>query len=222
MDIKSQFGAVAENYDEQRRKFIPCFDDFYGIAIDNLELDIPDPRILDLGAGTGLFSSMTLDKYPSANITLVDISEKMLEIARKRFSGNENIEVICQDFSTFRSDKKYDAVISSLAIHHLEDNRKKKLYDSIYDMLRKDGLFIHAEQVEGETPYFKEMNNNRWRYSVENSGLSREEIDAGYERVKLDKRTPLSVQLQWLKDSGFAEVDCLYKYYDFTVIYCKK
>ncbi len=222
MGIKSQFDAIAQSYDKQRPKFIPCFNDFYGIAIDNLELSIPNPRIIDLGSGTGLFSDFVLQKYPDALITLVDISEKMLDIAKERFVNNANIQIICEDFSVYKPQGKFDAVISSLAIHHLEDAAKIKLYSNIYSILKEGGLFINAEQVEGETPYLKELNHSRWIESVETSGLSQEEIQAGYDRAKLDKRTTLSKQIKWLKNSGFVEVDCLYKYYDFTVIYCKK
>lgn len=40
------------------------------------------PTILDLGAGTGLYSSLILAKYSKAHITLIDLSEGMLEIAK--------------------------------------------------------------------------------------------------------------------------------------------
>lgn len=221
-NLQSQFNSIAQCYDRQRTRLVPCFDDFYGIAIDNLNLSISNPKILDLGAGTGLMSDFVLQRYPEAIITLVDISDKMLDIARQRFASNTNITIICQDFSTFRSEKQYNAIISSLAIHHLEDKKKKELYKNIYAMLKSDGLFINAEQVEGEDSYFSNLNDKRWRQAVEKSDLTQDEIKSAYERVNLDKRSPLSSQLKWLNESGFEEVDCLYKYYDFTVIYCKK
>lgn len=222
MNIESQFNAIAQHYDKQRTRLIPCFDDFYGIAVRNLELSVSNPVILDLGAGTGLFSDLVLQKYPQAKITLVDISDKMLDIAKERFNNNSNIQILCQDFTNLEAENKYDAVISSLAIHHLVDDDKIKLYNNIYKMLKKGGLFIHAEQVEGETPFIAQLNNDRWKESIENSDLTQTELEAAYQRVSLDKRSPLSVQLDWLKKSGFKEVDCLYKYYDFTVIYSKK
>lgn len=221
-DIQDKFNAIATEYDRQRPMFIPCFYDFYGIAIDNLVLENPNPRILDLGAGTGLLSSFVLQKYPTAKITLVDFSEKMLTVARERFIGNDNISFICQDITKISSEEKYDAVVSSLAIHHLTDADKQILFKRIYEILDVDGLFINAEQVEGETPYLKELNHNKWVQSVEMSGLTESEKNAGYERVKLDKRTSLSKQLMWLESIGFSDVDCLYKYYDFVVMYCKK
>lgn len=221
-NLEQQFNEIAQSYDRQRPMFIPCFYDFYGTAVDNLVFDTPNPKILDLGAGTGLFSEFVLRKYPSASISLVDVSEKMLDIAKERFKDNKNVNFVCQNIETFEPDKTYDAVISSLAIHHLDDQNKINLYNRIYRMLQKNGLFINAEQVEGETPYLKALNHQKWTDFVENTELTREEKDAGYERVKLDTRSSLTEQLVWLKDSGFHEVDCLFKYYDFTVIYCKK
>lgn len=222
MTVESQFNSIARLYDKQRSALIPCFSDFYGIAIDNLNLSTTSPEILDLGAGTGLFSEFVQQKYPNAKITLVDLSQNMLDIAQKRFSSNKNINIIQQDFTTFKDEKLYDAVISSLAIHHLEDKAKANLYNTIFALLKSDGIFINAEQVAGESEYLNHLYDKEWREKVESSDLSREEIDASYERIKLDKRTPLSTQIKWLKDAGFKEVDCLYKYYDFAVFYCKK
>lgn len=222
MTVESQFNSIAQLYDKQRPSLIPCFSDFYGVAIDNLNLSTTSPEILDLGAGTGLFSEFVLQKYPNAKITLVDLSRKMLDVAKKRFSSNKNIDIIQQDFTTFKGEKLYDAVISSLAIHHVEDKAKAELYNTIFRLLKPEGIFINAEQVAGESEYFSRLYDKKWREKVEASDLSREDIDTSYERIKLDKRTPVSTQIKWLRDAGFKEVDCLYKYYDFAVLYGRK
>lgn len=222
MSVESQFNSIARLYDKQIPSLIPCFSDFYGVAVDNINLSTSSPEILDLGAGTGLFSEFILQKYPNAKITLVDLSQKMLDIAQKRFSSNKNITIIQQDFTNFKGEKLYDAVISSLAIHHLEDKAKAGLYNTIFSLLKPSGIFINAEQVAGESEYFSLLYDKEWRKKVEASDLSREEIDASYERIKLDKRTPVPTQIKWLRDAGFKEVDCLYKYYDFAVLYGRK
>ncbi len=220
--VKSKFNSIAQRYDKQRTRLIPCFQDFYQTAVENLELNTSSPNILDMGAGTGLLTEFVLQKYPDANVTLVDLSEKMLEMAETRFSSHSNIKIVCQDFTTFTNEYPYDAVLSSLAIHHIEDFNKIKLYNSIYSIVKEDGIFINCEQISGDDDYFIRLYEKQWKNKVENSDLTQEEIDAAYERVKLDKRTPLYTQLEWLKKAGFKEVDCLYKYYDFAVIYCKK
>lgn len=84
--VKLLFDAGANDYDRQRGQLIPCFDEFYGMALSLADSSSPSPRILDLGAGTGLFSSMVMQKHPKAQFTLIDISDKMLEGARQRFT----------------------------------------------------------------------------------------------------------------------------------------
>ncbi|WP_128330510.1 trans-aconitate 2-methyltransferase [Apibacter sp. HY039] len=220
--VRSNFNSVAQKYDQQRSHLIPCFDDFYQIACENINYSGNSPKILDIGAGTGLFSNFVLKKYPDARITLVDLSEKMLEIAEKRFSDSPNVKIVCEDFTKHHFTDTYDVVISSLAIHHLVDQDKIELYNSIYFNLNQGGIFINAEQISGSSEYFVKLYEERWKEKIENSGLTDEEINAAYERIKLDKRSPLFQQLTWLSDAGFKEVDCLYKYYDFAVIYAKK
>lgn len=222
MNIAKAFDKASAQYDEQRKKLIPCFDDLYGIAIENMSLTTASPGILDLGAGTGLFSKMVLNKFPNAEIELIDIAEKMLEVAKERFNENNNVSIKVQDYVSLQPETKYDAIISSLSIHHLKDEDKIILYDNIYKWLKPGGLFINVDQVLAPTSYFEELYSNQWRNKVDNSGLDKETIKAAYERVKLDKRTPLTTQLTWLEEAGFKHVDCLYKYYDFVVFWCCK
>lgn len=221
-EIQRKFDAVSEKYDEQRRKFIPCFDDFYGISISMASVDTETPDILDLGAGTGLLSAFLMEKYPEATFTLVDMSEKMLDMAKNRFRGNSNVKYITADYSKYDFAEKYDMVVSALSIHHLEDEDKRDLYKKSYSILKENGIFINADQVHGETPFIENLNKTTWRRYVENSGLTEEEIMAGYERVKLDKDTSLGQQLDWLKEAGFCDVSCIYKYYQFAVIFGRK
>lgn len=222
MNLEKQFNEAAAEYDNQRRKLIPRYDDFYGTAVNNLCLDTEEPAILDLGAGTGLFSQLVLDKYPNAKIDLVDLSEKMLAIAEKRFIDNPDVHIITVDYTSYTPKKKYDAVVSSLSIHHLTDRDKIKLYNSIYEWLNPGGLFINAEQILGPNEITEQIYRDQWEKEIEQTDLSADELASAYERVKLDIRTPLNQQLNWLSDAGFTTFDCLYKYYSFAVIWAKK
>lgn len=221
-EIKRKFDAVSGKYDEQRRKFIPCFDDFYGVSVSIASVDTENPDILDLGAGTGLLSAFLMEKYPEATFTLVDMSEKMLEIAKNRFRGNSKVKYIEADYSKYDFEEKYDMVVSALSIHHLEDEDKKELYKRSYSILKESGIFINADLVHGETAFIENLNKTIWRQYVENSGLTEEEIAAGYERSKLDKDIEMNQQLNWLKEAGFRDVSCIYKYYQFAVMFGRK
>jgi tRNA (cmo5U34)-methyltransferase len=221
-EIQRKFDAVSRKYDEQRRKFIPCFDDFYGISVSMASTDTENPCILDVGAGTGLLSAFLMKRYPEASFTLIDIAEKMLEMAKDRFRSNSNVKYIAADYSRYDFAEKYDIVVSALSIHHLEDEEKNELYRKIYSILNENGIFINADQVHGETPFIENLNKATWRQYVENSGLPEEEIMAGYERTKLDKDSKVDQQLDWLKEAGFCDVSCIYKYYQFAVMFGRK
>lgn len=221
-DVKKKFNDNARQYDSQRKKLIPCFDDFYSTAAAVAETKNKKPNILDIGAGTGLLSSFIIEKYPDANLTLIDISEKMIEVAKSRLKYKTDVTYIIDDYTKYQFDKKYEIVISSLSIHHLTDIEKKELYARIYSILNQDGVFINADQVYGSTPFIEALYKSDWKLKVENSGLSKNEIQSAYERTELDKMAKLDDQLNWLKDIGFLDVDCIYKYYNFAVLFGRK
>lgn len=220
-DIRERYNDNAGLYDSQRKKLIPCFEDFYSMAVSLIETDNVKPDILDIGAGTGLLSSFILEKIPDAHITLIDISEKMLEAAKSRFK-DKAVACIIADYTKYQFGKKYDFVVSSLSIHHLTDKEKRQLYANIYSILKQNGLFINADLVLGSTPAIEALYQRILRYKVENSGLSKEELQSAYERSKLDKTAALEDQINWLKEIGFSDVDCVYKYYNFAVIFGRK
>ena len=220
--LKTKFNEHANQYDQQRKKLIPCFDDFYSIPVSIINTKKKNPSILDIGAGTGLFSSFLLEKYPNAKITLIDLSEKMIDISKKRFKGNPNVHYIIDDYTEHKFTNSFDIIISSLSIHHLNDSEKEKLYKKIFSILNSDGVFVNSDQVLGHTPFIEKMYRGDWVQKIESSGLTRSELEAAYERTKLDKMATLDKQLTWLKESGFKDVDCVYKYFNFVVMYGKK
>jgi SAM-dependent methyltransferase len=115
-DVKRAFDAAAAGYDGLRRQLIPCFDDFYGAAIDML--GFPDgaaPRVLDLGAGTGLLAERLLARWPQARLVLVDLSLDMLARAGERFAGSQaRVEIRAADYLRDPLGGPFDAQLSWL------------------------------------------------------------------------------------------------------------
>jgi len=221
--IQQSFNAVSEKYDRQRPILIPCFDDFYGMALTLSDEAKNVGSILDVGAGTGLMSALFAGKYPAAEITLVDFSENMLSKARDRFQGNDKIHYLQADFSTVDLEEtKYDLIVSGLAIHHLEPELKQLLFQKIYCALKPNGLFINADQVKGATDFSERIYTENWRNHVLNSPLTEEEKDSAFKRVALDIMSPLADQLKWLHDAGFSEANNYYQYFNFVVFAAKK
>jgi tRNA (cmo5U34)-methyltransferase len=221
--IRKAFDAVATGYDAQREYVIPDLRQFYSAAVWAAESPSASPAILDVGAGTGLLSALLLSKYPASTLTLLDISEKMLAVARERFSGCKNVMFRTGDYSRVDLGGPYGLVCSALSIHHLEPADKRRLFGRIFSALAPGGIFVNADQAEGETPYLSGKYREYWDEFLENGPLSASEsAEIRRRRDSLDKNERLSVQLSWLHEAGFSDVDIVYKNRNFIVTVARK
>ena len=219
MDIERQFNRVANEYDQNRRKFIPCFDDFYAGATSLIAHNIPAPKsILDLGAGTGLLSYFWFQHYPEANFVLVDIADEMLDVARKRFAGMQNVSCRVLNYMNELPDDDFDVVASALSIHHLEDADKQKLFSRIYEILPSGGLFVNYDQFCAEQPEINRWINSYWENQLGHSGLTDHDLALWRERKKLDRECSVGREIEMLNRSGFREVGCVYACQKFAVV----
>ncbi len=217
--ITERFDRVALNYDEQRKFFIPCYDYYYETSISFLSHCRNDfNSVLDLGAGTGLLTKHLFKEFPSAFFTLIDISDKMLEIARLRFENNVNIEYIIADYSEVLPQKKFDLIASALSIHHLENNSKIKLYSMIYEHLQNDGFFINLDQFNSNSLLINEHYNQWWYQYIENSSISENDRKLWLERRELDKENTIDETISMLKNIGFKDCECIYSFMKFGVV----
>ena len=218
MNAKRLFDAGADKYDQQRRMVIPCFNDFYQTAVNLIPFDKADSfTFLDLGAGTGLLTSFIINLFPNAKGTLIDVSEKMMEKAVERFSSNKRVSFLESDYSNDPLPDRNDIIVSAMSIHHLSDKEKKLLYQRVYDGLTRRGVFINADLVRGETVNTERNYQAMWMDWIKKVGLGDEELSGIIERMGHDRPSLLGDQLQWLKNIGFLDVDCYYKYYNFAV-----
>lgn len=215
--IKEQFGDVSSRYDAQRHSLIPCFEEFYTAGYPLIKRMNHPRTVLDLGAGTGLFSQFVRQIKPDLSFTLADLSLDMLHMAKERFKGLPHVEYIEFDFASDAIPGTYDLIISALAIHHLDDETKEMVYRKIYGALSAGGVFINADQVAGRSAGFDQFYKTDWQQTVRQSGLDEDAIGKAFERVKLDKFATLDAQLQMLDRAGFTEVDCFYKNLNFVV-----
>lgn len=214
------FSRDAREYDDLRRQLIPCFDDFYGTALRLIEdMAFKDAiRVLDIGAGTGLFSSLILQRYPQAHLCLLDASTGMLEQARQRFAVHDRVEFRLADMVEADLGGPWDLIVSGLAIHHLHDEEKRSLYGRIRAALRAGGLFVNAEQVSGPEPRSDQRYAQIWLEGIRQLGAPEDEIAKALERQSYDRCATVGDQLQWLREAGFSDVDCSFKAWRFAVI----
>ena len=219
MTIEEQFNLIAKEYDCNRRKFIPCFDDYYESITKLIISNIDTPsRVLDLGAGTGLLTYYWYKECPSAEYVLVDIADEMLEISRKRFAGIDRIQHKILDYSKDLPEGNFDAIISALSIHHLEDMQKEELFRNIYNKLPLGGVFVNYDQFCAGTANMNKWFNLYWENQLANSGLTERDIELWKERRKLDRECSVETEIAMLYRCNFSEVKCLYSYHKFSVI----
>lgn len=218
MTVKALFDDGALHYDGNRRKVIYCFDDFYGTLLDLLPFQRADRfSFLDLGAGTGLVSALIRQRFPNAEVHLVDVSEKMLEKAQERFAGQRAVRFYVLDYSWEALPGRYPLIVSALSIHHLSDAEKQQLLQKIFGALVPGGRFVHAELVLGATPNTEARYQNYWRRHLDSTDIDKKEIEAIYQRMACDRPATLDHQLSWMRAAGFVDVDCFFKRYNFTV-----
>ena len=221
--IRTAFDTIASQYDAQRQHVIPELDAFYETAVWAVDWPSDHPAILDIGAGTGLLSALLLQRYPEASLVALDISGQMLNVAKKRFAGNPNVRYITGDYVTTDLGGRYDLICSALSIHHLIDKDKRNLYQRIYETLNPKGVFVNADQAAGETLALDRYYMQYWDEFVRNGPLSGDEQkEILKRRDTLDLNAKLSVQLQWLRDCGFSDVDDVYRNRIFVVLTGRK
>ncbi len=217
-DAIGAFSAHAPEYDATRRAIVPCFDTFYGTAVEVLSLrGGPVERVLDIGGGTGLMSEAVLAAHPEAEVVILDGSGEMLSRAASRLQGRR-VELIEQDMRDALPGGPFDAVVSSLAIHHLEHSEQRLVYAAAAQRLRPGGVFVNAEHVAERTPWLERIGRARWRAAAAAAGASQEELDASDERMALNRCATTADCLGWLEAAGLEDCECFFTQFYFAVL----
>ena len=162
-------------------------------------------RILDLGCGDGRLLHLLMLDHPDAEGIALDFSPTMLDAARARFREAPRITVVDHDLDEPLPDLgRFDVVVSGFAIHHCPDVRKQVLYREIFAILQPGGLFCNLEHVASPTEALHER-------FLEALGITAAQEDPSNKLVQVE------TQLTWLREIGFVEVDCYWKWLELAL-----
>lgn len=161
-------------------------------------------RFIDLGTGDGRLIALVRERHPHASALGVDFSSPMLDRAARRFADDPLVELRKHDLAEpFACEGTVDAVVSALAIHHLEDDRKRALFEEVGLLLEPGGVFVNLDLAASSSS----AQHERFRRAI-----GREQDDPA------DRLTDLCSQLDWLREAGFTDVECEFKWLELTLI----
>lgn len=165
-------------------------------------------RFLDLGSGDGRMVALVRSRHPEASAVGLDNSEPMLARAADRFSADPLVELREHELGLpLTVEGPFDAVVSGLAIHHLEDERKRELFGEVRALLAPGGVFANLDLVRPASAQI----HARFRREIGRAGDD-----------PSDRLADLDEQLGWLREAGFGEVDCHFKWLEMALIVAVK
>ena len=163
-------------------------------------------RILDLGTGDGrLLALLQIDRPEMLGVG-VDFSELMLQAARQRFSDDDRMDLVSHDLAhQLPALGRFDAVVSSMAIHHLGHERKRTLCGEVFELLEPGGVFANFEHVASPTHRL-----HLAFFAAIGEPLAGEDPS--------DRLLAVEPQLTWLRELGFEDVDCYWKWLEMALL----
>lgn len=170
-------------------------------------------RVLDIGTGLGAAAAALLDAFPVATAVGLDISEEMIRRGHERMAAyGDRVCFVLGDFSSglpASVEGDFDAIISSIAIHHLPPEGKPRLYAACARRLRPGGALLNLDYVQPPDASLIE------RYQALRA---REDAERGLQATDGRQAPPrhfhggkLDEHLAWLGAAGLTAVDCFYK-----------
>jgi tRNA (cmo5U34)-methyltransferase len=223
---------VAKAFLDERSLMIPDLPRQLEVIHRVVSFHCPEPRrLLDVGAGDAILLATLLESFPRAGGVAVDFSPLMLERASRRLEKfGQRAAVLEADLlnSAWKNvlAGPFDVIVSSFAIHHLPDQRKRALYQEIHDLLSIGGVFLNSEHVastspSGEKMFVDAMTTHLYR------GRKEKGEDVTLEQVRQDFVAPadraanilalVEDQCRWLREIGFRDVDCFWKYFELAI-----
>lgn len=177
--------------------------------------------IIDLGVGTAITSDIIRNELPNATFDLIDFSENMLVGAKNRM-GEKNMRYIAGDYAELTYDKQYDIAVSVIGLHHQNTAGKKRMFQTIHDLLRPGGIFIFGDLMTYRDKHTAALQNAKhFHHLVEHTPDEKTLTEWAYHHMFLNDLSPMEDQIEWLEHIGFT-VSIEFTHFNTCLLICQK
>lgn len=219
LDVERFFDEFGDRYTESIRRSNPCYDVMLASAFEALPGDFVPREIIELGCGTGNLTLLLRSRWPEAAITANDVSAEALAECERRTAASLvrplKADMTALDFAP----GSFDLVLSSLAVHHLDDSQKRALCGAVARWLRPGGWFVLCDRFRTDAPHLAELHRRLRREHAFARGATDEEWQRWVQHeTEHDRPCLLAEQLGWLREAGFGVADCVWRRYAWATV----
>ncbi len=233
--VRETFQQFSTDYDARFPRLIPRYAEFHGVIVQRVTEHLqgtadrggPTPAHgpwLDLGCGTGQLSRRLLERLPDLRLHCVDLAPAMIERAREKLAPwGARVTFAVGNFLEAPLPAGAAGVVSALAVHHLEGNEKRVLFARLFGALAPGGLLVLGDAVTGGSEAYTAYYLRRWVEHMRASAMTDEEIASVLkDHEENDRFSSLDGQIAWMRETGFRQVECLWKHFLLVVVAAEK
>ncbi|MCX8131586.1 MAG: bifunctional GNAT family N-acetyltransferase/class I SAM-dependent methyltransferase [Clostridia bacterium] len=204
-EMSEFFDARADGYDSHMLKRVADIECYKCVA-ESIPVNSNEMDILDIGCGTGIELEYLLNRVPKAKVTCIDMSEKMLELLKDKYSSKaQQIHTICGSYIGWEyPQESFDYVVSSFTLHHFMEDVKAGIYRNIVSSLKPGGLYIESDFIVDRMM----MEQYMQRYFR----ITKELVDKRYSGYyHIDIPFTIDLQKELLLKAGFSHVSVFHE-----------
>jgi len=221
-EIRSHFEKAAFAFDKVFFKIAPHYEEMMTAVVEALPFKKNAAlEVVDLGCGTGNFARKLTHAFPRAHVTCVDLAANMLDMAKAKLGQNPRVafwQGDVRDFDYGRS--KFDVIVSSLVLHHIEKDEKTAFFRKLHRALRPGGIFFTVDIFVSPDPKMHAHYIEVWKAFIRKNGLPPAVAIRRHRRE--DRPVQLAEELAMVRKAGFRRVETMLKFYNFAAYFGMK
>ncbi len=176
---KDYFEQKAESYDKDPNR-VGNVDNIANSILSSIPFN-KNMHIMDFGSGTGLLLERMAPFVKK--ITAVDVSDAMCKQLNEKIKNLDcEVEILQLDLTKTKLDIKFDGIISSLTMHHIEDIQS--MFNDFYAMLNDNGIIAIAD-LDTEDGSFHTDDTGVFHFGFDRKAFEDKAISAGFKNVKI-------------------------------------